>query len=50
MDGILLLALIVIYLTISYVPISQTPKNTWQTDRNKPTTRTNTGTDGTRLS
>jgi hypothetical protein len=30
MDGFILLALVVIYLTISYVPVSETPKNTWQ--------------------
>jgi hypothetical protein len=50
MDGFLLLALIVIYVTISYAPISQAPKNTWQIDRNKHTTQSNSETDGTRLS
>jgi hypothetical protein len=50
MDGFLLLALVVIYVTISYVPISQVRKNTWQTGRNEHTTQSNSETDGTRLS
>jgi hypothetical protein len=50
MDGFLLLALIVIYVTISYVPISQAPKNTWQIDRPEQASRSNSEVDGTRRS
>ena len=50
MDGFLLLALVAIYVTISYVPISQVPKNTWQIERNEHTTQSKSETDGTRLS
>jgi hypothetical protein len=49
MDGFLLLALVAIYLAISYVPSSQAPKNTWQSNQNEHTTHSKSETDGTRL-
>ena len=41
MDGFILLALVVIYLTISYVPVSETPKKTWQSHRTEQVSRNN---------
>jgi preprotein translocase subunit SecY len=50
MNEFLLLALVIIYLVISYVPISGAPKATWQSDREERSSHgiTETGT-GTRL-
>jgi hypothetical protein len=48
MNEFLLLALIIIYLAISYVPISGAPKPTWQGQRNEQSLPGNAETDAGR--
>jgi hypothetical protein len=49
MNEFLLLALVTIYLVVSYVPISGAPKATWQSDREERSSHGNTETStGTR--
>jgi hypothetical protein len=36
MDALILLALVVIYVSISYVPVSETPKKTCESNRAEP--------------
>jgi len=47
MNEFLLLALVVIYLVISYVPISEVSKDTRQTQRNESITQGSPETDAT---
>ena len=47
MNEFLLLALVVIYLVISYAPISDASKGTWQSQRNERTSQGNPETDTT---
>ena len=47
MNEFLLLVLIIIYVVISYVPISGAPKPTWQTQSNDGLLDTNTETEAT---
>jgi hypothetical protein len=47
MNEFLLLALVIIYLVISYVPISSAPKPTWQIQRNERSSDGNAETDTT---
>ena len=39
MDAFILLALVVIYVTISYVPVSETTKKTWESNRTEQSSR-----------
>jgi hypothetical protein len=48
MNEFLLLALVIIYLVISYVPISGAPTATWQSQRNEKSSDGNVETDATR--
>ena len=48
MNEFLLLALVIIYLVISYVPISGAPTPTWQSQRNEGSSDGNVKTDATR--
>jgi hypothetical protein len=41
MNEFLLLALVIIYLAISYVPISGAPKPTWQSQQHEPSSQGN---------
>jgi hypothetical protein len=45
MNEFLFLALVIVYLAISYVPISQAPKDTWQSDRNERSSQSSAETD-----
>jgi hypothetical protein len=45
MNEFLLLALVIVYLVISYVPISEVSKNTWQSQRNERSSQGNPETD-----
>jgi hypothetical protein len=45
MNEFLLLALIIIYLAVSYVPISGVPKPTWQSQHSEPSSQGNPETD-----
>jgi hypothetical protein len=45
MDAFILLALVVIYLTISYVPISEGTKKTWQSHRSEQSSPNNSEAD-----
>jgi len=47
MNEFLLLALVVIYLVVSYVPISEVSKDTWQSQLNERTSQGSTQTDAT---
>ena len=47
MNEFLLLALVIIYLVISYVPISGAPTPTWQSQRNEQSSNGNVETDAT---
>jgi hypothetical protein len=47
MNEFLLLALVVIYLVISYVPISEVSKDTWQSPRNERSSQGSPETDAT---
>jgi hypothetical protein len=47
MNEFLLLALVIIYLVISYVPISGAPKATWQSHRNERSSQGNPEIDAT---
>jgi hypothetical protein len=48
MNEFLLLALVIIYLVISYVPISAAPEPTWQGQSNERSAHGNTETDDRR--
>jgi hypothetical protein len=48
MNEFLLLALVMIYLVISYAPISAEPEPTWQGQSNERSAHGNTETDGMR--
>jgi hypothetical protein len=48
MNEFLLLVLVIVYLVISYVPISGAPKPTWQGQSNERSAHGNTETDGRR--
>ena len=39
MDAFILLALVVIYVTISYVPVCETPKKAWESNRTEQSSR-----------
>jgi hypothetical protein len=47
MHEFLLLALVIIYLVISYAPISGAPKPTWQDQHNEPSSQGSPETDVT---
>ena len=50
MNEFLLLALVIVYLVISYVPISGAPNPTWQGEPNDRSSHGNTETDAGRRS